>query len=118
MATTQRADIEAAVSRMGSTIGARRELGILEEQLGAEEIVTAMVATSHGPGNGLLVLTNERVFFVFEGMVRQDFVEFSFDQISAVEWKSAVNLGTITLYAGGEAKFHGVDKDGGEVFVA
>lgn len=118
MSEEYRADIAAAVERMGSRIGARRELADLESQLTTGEQVEALVAGSHGPGNGLLVLTGSRVFFFFEGMIRKAFVDVPISEVVGVEWDTAVNLGRITLVAGSGIEVSGVDKDGGEAFVA
>ncbi|ATO17423.1 hypothetical protein CO540_29290 [Micromonospora sp. WMMA2032] len=111
-------DVAAAVERMGSRIGAGRELKELESHLQPEERVKALVAGRHGPGNGLLVLTGQRVFFFFDGLVRDDFVSASLDRIENVEWKTGVNLGTITVSGDEVIEVSGVDKDGGDFFVA
>ncbi|MEU4618521.1 hypothetical protein AB0G04_00885 [Actinoplanes sp. NPDC023801] len=112
-----RADISRAADRMGSAIGAKKELNDLADHLAPGENVAALVAGSHGPGNGLLVLTDSRVLFLFEGLIRKAFVDIKIPDITAVRWETAVNLGTITLLAGGEVSISGVDKDGGAFFV-
>jgi hypothetical protein len=118
MTEEYRADIAAAVARMGSRTGAGRELADLEKRLHPGERVTALVAGRHGPGNGVLVLTDARVLFVFEGLIREELVDIPLAKVSAVEWRTAVNLGTVTVHAGSEVEVAGVDKDGGEHFVA
>lgn len=65
----------AAAERMGPRIGAKRELDALEQYLHDGEQVTAL-AGNHGPGSGPLVLTSDRILFLFEGLVRNDFVDF------------------------------------------
>jgi hypothetical protein len=112
-----RADISQAADRMGSPIGAKRELQELANHLAPGEQVIALVAGSHGPGNGLLVLTDSRVLFLFEGLIRKAFLDIKIPDITAVQWETAVNLGTITLLAGGDIAVSGIDKDGGAVFV-
>ncbi|WP_428961729.1 hypothetical protein [Micromonospora fluostatini] len=118
MSEQYRDDITAAVGRMGSSIGARSELRELESKLTADERVLALVAGRHGPGNGLLTLTDSRVFFLFDGLIRDALVEAPLSDVASVGWESGLNLGRLTIRAGGEIEVSGVDKDGGEAFVA
>lgn len=117
MSEQYRDDIAAAAARMGSSIGARKELAGLEERLRPGEQVSALVAGRHGPGNGVLVLTDSRVLFVFEGLIREAEVVLPITEVTGVGWSTAVNLGTISVLAGSEIEVAGVDKDGGEHFV-
>lgn len=117
MSEQYREDIAAAVARMGSKVGAGRELRELENELHAGEQVIALVAGRHGPGNGLLVLTESRTLFLFEGVVRKAVVDIPISEIATVAWETGINLGTIKILAGGEVEVSGIDKDGGTVFV-
>ena len=117
MSEQYREDIAAAVARMGSKIGAGRELRDLESELHADERVIALVAGRHGAGNGVLALTGTRVLFLFEGLVRRTVVDIPIAEIVTVEWETGLNLGTLKLLAGGEVEVSGIDKDGGNLFV-
>jgi Bacterial PH domain len=113
-----RDDIAEAAGRMGSSVGARKEMRNLEEYLQENERVRAIVAGHYGPGSGLLVLTDRRILFVFDGLVHHTVQDFSLDDVSTVQWESGFNLGVITLFASGTLEVKGVDDDGGEYFVA
>jgi hypothetical protein len=115
--TELRDDIAAAAERMGSSIGARKELSGLEEHLDDHERVDAMVAGDYGPGSGLLVLTDKRFLFVYDGITRHTVQDFPFSQVSTIQWTSGFNLGMVAIFAGGEVEIKGVDNDGGEIFV-
>ncbi|MFI5934131.1 PH domain-containing protein [Actinoplanes sp. NPDC051494] len=117
MSEQDREDIAAASALMGSSIGAGKELKDLESELRDGERVLALVAGRHGAGNGLLALTGTRLFFLHEGLARKDFVDIPLADVSAVEWKTGLNLGSLTIFAGGEIDIAGIDKDGGAVFV-
>ncbi|MEU0552351.1 hypothetical protein [Micromonospora sp. NPDC005979] len=118
MSEEYRQDVAEAVGRMGSAIGATKELRDVESHLGPDERVIALVAGNHGPGNGLLVLTQARLFFLFEGIIRESFLEVPIAEVAGVEWQTGINLGTITIHAGSAIEVSGVDKDGGEVLVS
>lgn len=80
-------------------------------------MVKAPVAGRHGPGNGLLTLTDQRLFFFFGGLVRDDYLSNSLKEIATLGWETAINLGKLTIHAGSAIGVSGIDKDAGEVFI-
>jgi len=83
-----RPDIEAAISRATTIAGAVKELRRLPEKLVAEEAVLEAVA-GVGMGVGALVVTNRRILFYFEGLIRSEFISADFDDIHDVDFNPA-----------------------------
>jgi hypothetical protein len=71
-----RRDIAAAVGRMQSTLGGRKEIRHLVEYLWEGETVERMATGAYGRGQGLLVLTDRRLFFVRDGVVTKQTEDF------------------------------------------
>ena len=96
-----RPDIQAAVDRMGSTFGAKREIRKLPEYLWQGETVQHMASGTYGNGTGLIVLTDRRLLFVMDGWTQSKTEDFPIERISSVQWSSGMLMGTITVYASG-----------------
>ncbi|WP_182346472.1 PH domain-containing protein [Tomitella gaofuii] len=114
----ERPDIAAAIERMPMKVGSKKELRKLPELLWENEQVVALLAGAYGKGQGLLVLTDRRIVFTFEGIVSSSSEDFPFAKTSSVQWNSGMLLGTITIFASGnKAEFKNVDKQNGRLFV-
>ncbi len=114
----QRPDIEQAMSRMPSRLGAKKEIRKLPELLWEHEQVAAMVAGAYGKGVGLLVLTDRRILFTFEGVVSSSSEDFPFAKTSSIQWTSGMLLGSIIIFASGnKAEIKNCDKTNGKLFV-
>lgn len=99
-----RPDIRAAVGEMGSKYGTTKELRKLQDRLWPGEDVIALLGGQYGKGQGLLVLTDQRILFLFEGMVSSSSEDFPFARITSVEFRSrAIVLGSIVIHASGNA---------------
>ena len=79
-----RPDVAAAVARMGRTLGIKRELRSLADRLHEGEVVQDIGRVEfHGHGC-MLAVTNRRLLFVREGMVRESVEEIPLHAITAV----------------------------------
>jgi hypothetical protein len=115
MADGLRADIERAQARMSSTLGSRREIKRLTEHLWDGEQVEVMVSGQYGGGSGLLVLTDRRLVFVKDGVMKKTLEDFPLDKVSSVQWSSGVMMGKISIFASGnKAEVSQVMKDDGK----
>lgn len=114
-----RADIAAAVAAMkGSKIGSNREIRKLEEYLAPGETVRRVASGYFAKGQGLLALTDRRLFFLNDGVMKQTSEDFPFGRVSSVSWRSGLMQGTVViLAAGSEAKIERVYKDDGKAIV-
>ena len=93
-----RPDIAAAMSRMGTKIGAGKELRALPSELWPTETVMHLTSGTYSNGNGLLVVTDARILFLFMGVIRSMSEDFRYDRISSIEYKGGMLLATITVY--------------------
>ncbi|MBP2477775.1 hypothetical protein JOF53_006647 [Crossiella equi] len=79
-----RPDIAQAAQRVqGVLLGSRKELGLLAGHLEPEERVLALTGAV-GEGTGVLACTNLRVLFLFEGLVRRQFVHVRWNDTKSV----------------------------------
>lgn len=95
---TQRPDIEAALARMGSKFGAKRELKALPDELLENETVHHIVSGEYSGGLGILVATDRRLLFVFRGIMKQITEDFGYNRISSIEYNGGMLLGGIKVY--------------------
>jgi hypothetical protein len=96
-----REDIAAAKKRMMITFGSNRELRLLVTYLHGGEQVEAICSGKYSNGRGVIVLTNERVFFLKDGWFKKTTQDFPFYSISSVEWQSRILFGDIVLFSDG-----------------
>ncbi|MFJ8191127.1 PH domain-containing protein [Streptomyces sp. NPDC096094] len=109
-----RPDIDAAVSKLSSTIGAKREIQRLPEVPWEGGTVEILAVGVYGKGNGLLAMTNQRLVF-FHGLLGQQVEDFPYDRISSVQWSGGMLLGTLTVFASGnKAEIKQLPKDQGK----
>ena len=113
-----RADIAAAAERMRWKMGSRREIKRLEQYLWEGEAVQRMTSGYYGKGNGLIVLTDQRLFFLQDGWLSQTTEDFPLSRISSVQWSSGIATGSIIVFASGnKADIKNVLKDDGREIV-
>ncbi|MFI1171513.1 SHOCT domain-containing protein [Streptomyces melanogenes] len=96
-----RPDIDAAAERIGSVVGAKREIEHLPEVLWEGETVDMLAGGSYGGGIGLLALTDLRLIFLKHGIMSQKLEDFPLGNISSVQWTAGMLMGTLTVYASG-----------------
>lgn len=114
-----RPDIDAAAAAMkGVKIGSNREIRKLEEYLAPGETVRRIAGGYFAKGQGLLALTDRRLFFLTDGIMKKTSEDFPFARVSSVSWRSGMVQGTVViLAAGSEAKIERVYKDDGRALV-
>lgn len=113
-----RSDIQAAANRLRRNYGSGRELKRLADYLRENETVDTICVGTYGRGQGLLTLTDRRLFFLHLGTVRGATEEdFRFDRISSVKWSTGVFFGTIeiSLTGNSEAEIKDVNRTDGQV---
>jgi hypothetical protein len=100
-ASEDREDIATAVARMGWKLGGKREIKKLTEHLNEGELVRFIAQGAYRNGQGIVVLTDQRLLFVFHGLVRQAVEDFPLDRISSVATKSGMVTGEVKVHASG-----------------
>ena len=96
-----RPDIARAAMRMGWTFGGKREVRLLHEHVNADETVTYIAQGTYGQHQGITVLTDQRLLFVFHGWVNQIIEDFPLDRITSVSSKSGFSTGTLIVHTAG-----------------
>jgi hypothetical protein len=110
-----RPDIAKAKSLMQTKLGSGREIKRLVDHLWDNETVDRMVGGRYGGGTGLLVLTDRRLIFLKDGMMRQTHEDFPLDKISSVQWSSGMALGKIQIFvSGNKAEIDNINKKDGK----
>jgi hypothetical protein len=104
-----RPDIAEAAARMGWTMGGKRELKKLYEHLFDDELVEYIAQGTYMTHQGIVVLTTQRVVFVFHGVVQQVVEDFPLDRINSVAMKKGLGSGTLVVHvAGSSAHISGI----------
>ncbi|MEU5001151.1 DUF4041 domain-containing protein [Streptomyces sp. NPDC021622] len=114
---TNRPDLDAALARMsGESAGVQDSFSSLPQVLKPTEHVDVLATGSFLGKQGVLVLTNQRLFFWVQacGLDRTD--EFPREQITAVNWSRGWSRGALTVTTGaGTSQFKGIDKQDGQL---
>ncbi len=79
----------------------RKELRKLPEMLYEDEEVMNLTQGQYEGNQGLVVVTDRRVMFVDEGMIRSHREDFPYERISSVQCKKSLMSGTLTIFASG-----------------
>jgi hypothetical protein len=118
MADELRADIAAAMNKMGSKVGAKRELKKLPDYLWEGETVERLSSGYYGGGTGLIAQTNQRLLFVKDGIMSRTTEDFPYSKISSIQWSSGMMMGKVTVFvSGNKAEITQVDKGAGKEMV-
>jgi hypothetical protein len=99
----ERPDIVAAAARMGWRMGGKRELKKLTEHLHDDETVRLIAQGTYEGNQGILVLTDVRLLFLFHGMVSQGKEDFPLRLISSVQTKSGFATGEMRVFVSGNS---------------
>ncbi|MFD4668241.1 DUF2510 domain-containing protein [Lentzea sp. NPDC058450] len=87
-----RPDVAAAVDRVrGLLVGSMKEINLLGDHLSSEERVLALTGAA-GEGQGVLVCTNQRLLFLFVGLIRKQFLHVGWNQAKAVVYDRASRM--------------------------
>lgn len=112
--TTLRPDITAARTQARLSPGSGRELTRLDEMLGVDETVEAMMQARYQGCFGLAVLTSTRLLFLCDGVIWKVSDDIALDRIGLVLWQSVFGFGTLTVHAAGAPlQFTGITGRGG-----
>lgn len=118
MSDVLRPDIAAAMAKMETKIGAKREIKRLPEHLWHQEVVHALASGAYGPGIGVLVMTDRRLLFLKDGFTAKMSEDFPYDKISSIQWQSGMLMGTITVFvSGNKSEIKNVGKSDGKNIV-
>ncbi len=99
----ERPDIVAAAARMGWRMGGKRELKKLAEHLYEGETVRFIAQGAYEGDQGIVVLTDVRLLFLFHGVMRQRKEDFPLRLISSVQTKSGWGTGEIKVWVSGNS---------------
>ncbi len=99
----ERPDIVAAAARMGWQMGGKRELKKLAGHLYEGETVRFIAQGTYEDDQGILVLTDVRVLFLFHGVIRQRKEDFPLRLISSVQTKSGWGTGEMKVFVSGSS---------------
>lgn len=98
--------------------GGGREIKKLVNYLNESEIVERMTAGQYGKGIGLVVLTDQRLFFVKDGMMSKQTEDFPMSKVTSIQWSSGLMQGKMIVFASGnKTEIKGVQKDDGKEIV-
>ena len=118
MAESTRTDIAAAKKKMTTKIGGGREIKRLPGHLWEGETVSWLAAGTYSGGTGVIALTDRRLFFLKDGVVKQVSEDFPIDKISSVQWNSGMLTGKVQVFvSGNKAEITGVAKSEGKAIV-
>lgn len=96
-----REDIVQAASRMGWTLGGRKELRNLGSYLYDNETVEFIAQGTYEDRQGIVVLTSRRLLFLFHGIAGQTMEDFPLEKISSVSTKAGITMGEVKVHASG-----------------
>lgn len=96
-----RPDVIAAVARLNQVIGGLAEIGHLGSHLRDDETVLFIAQGTYEGDEGIVVLTDRRVLFLFHGILRQRTEDFPLRIISSVQVKTGLRYGDLKLFAAG-----------------
>ncbi len=96
-----RRDIAAAAARMAWTFGGKREIRRLHEHLNEGETVRLLAQGTYDEKQGLVALTDQRLLFVFHGLMGQAQEDFPLHLITSVQTSSVLNSGELNVTVSG-----------------
>lgn len=96
-----RPDIAAAVARMGRTLGIKRELRSLADRLHEGEAVQDIGRVEYRGHGCMLAVTNRRLLFVREGMVRETVEEIPLRAVTSIGSRRRVANGVLEVTVAG-----------------
>lgn len=98
----RRQSIEAILdAKLRNKLLVRKEIKRLTDYLDVDEELVTAASGMYEDRNGLLAVTERRMLFVDEGLMRKRLEEFQYERISSVQWKSGLVMAEIKIYASG-----------------
>lgn len=96
-----RPDIAAAASRLGWTMGGKREIKHLHEHLHDGETVRFLAQGTYEDKQGIVALTDQRLLFLFHGVMSRAQEDFPLRGITSVQTKSGLMTGDLQVTVSG-----------------
>ncbi|MDR7170501.1 hypothetical protein J2W56_004252 [Nocardia kruczakiae] len=96
-----RPDVRQAVERLNWTLGGRREIRRLEEHLYDTETVQLIAQGTYERHQGIVVLTDTRLLFIFHGVLGQRKEDFPLRSINSVQTKAGIVTGELRIFSSG-----------------
>lgn len=90
-----------AAEKLNMKLGVKKELKRLIDQLHEGEEVVNLARGEYDGKRGLVVVSDRRILFYEQGMVRSKIEDFPYDKISSVQTGSGVMSGKLTIFAAG-----------------
>jgi PH (Pleckstrin Homology) domain-containing protein/putative oligomerization/nucleic acid binding protein len=101
MAETEQTLEQLAQEKLSMAFMVRREMKKLPELLAESEDAVNLARGEYDGKEGLIVVTDRRVMFVEQGMIRHNFEDFPYDKVVSVKTESGLRSGKITIHSGG-----------------
>jgi hypothetical protein len=98
-----RLDIAEAAARMSWTLGGKRELKKLHDHVFDDEKVSFIAQGTYAAHQGVVALTDQRLVFVFHGLVQVVVEDFPLRNITSVASKKGLGSGTLIVHVAGAA---------------
>lgn len=92
---------ELAEKKLNMRLGVRKELKKLTEKLAEDEEVVNLARGQYDGKTGLVVVTDRRIVFTEQGMVRSRLEDFAYEKISSIQTETGVVFGKLTIFASG-----------------
>ena len=96
-----RPDIAQAAARLGWTLGGKREIKHLREHLHDDETVRFLAQGTYDGKQGIVALTDQRLLFVFNGVMSKAQEDFPLRLITSVQTKSGLVNGDLRVTVAG-----------------
>jgi hypothetical protein len=85
----------------GWRFGGKREIKKLHEHLYEGERVAYLAQGTYDKKQGIVALTDQRLLFVFHGVMSQAVEDFPLNRLSSVHTKAGIGTGDLTVHASG-----------------
>ena len=90
-----------ASKKLNLKLGVRKELRKLTDLLGEDEEVLNLARGQDDGKTGLLVITDRRIVFTEQGMMRSRLEDFPYEKVSSVQTSTAMLSGQLTIFVSG-----------------
>jgi hypothetical protein len=92
---------ELAQKKLSMAFMVRRELKKLPDVLGADEEVLNLARGEYDGREGLMAVTDRRIVFLEQGMLRHRFEDFRYEKITSVQTSTGIRSGKLTIFSAG-----------------
>jgi len=92
---------ELAQKKLSMAFMVRRELKKLPDVLAEDEEVLNLARGEYDGREGLMAVTNRRILFLEQGMLRHRFEDFRYERITSVQTSTSIRSGRLTIFSAG-----------------